>query len=71
VEKHRPDSVHLKTGVGGKLVRLKTHRNWELKQTVVLASALGEERKIARNNSGHFNIKKMVTFAAFHTCCSL
>ena len=35
------------TEVGGKLVRLKTFRNWQLKQAVVLASALGEERKIA------------------------
>lgn len=33
-----------KTEVGAKLVRLKAFRNWELKQAVVLASALGEEK---------------------------
>lgn len=37
-----------KTEVGGKLVRLKSFRNWELKQAVALASALGGERKTVK-----------------------
>lgn len=39
-------SATTKTEADGKLVGLKTYRNWKFKQAVALASALGEERKI-------------------------
>lgn len=45
-ETHTTFGATTKTEVGGKVVGLKTFRNWKFKQSVALASALGGERNI-------------------------
>lgn len=45
-ETHTSFGANTKTEAGGKLVELKTFRNWKFKQAVALASALAGERKI-------------------------
>lgn len=42
-ETHTSFGATAKTEASGKLVGLKTSRNWKLKQAVALASALGGE----------------------------